>query len=94
MRGKTARLLRRVAKTNPYGDKRKSNDDETLYKKSSLHDGSIVIAPGFRMTYRYLKKFYKQGRFTTTDLRAELHSVYLQKVREEMAEKKVPVAVK
>lgn len=94
MNGKTAKLLRRVAETNPYGVKEKDFDAEsTLYGKHKNGTGTMVIAPGKRLTYKFLKKFYKQGKFTTADLRNELQSAYLRKVREEMAARQIPSKV-
>jgi hypothetical protein len=92
MRGKTAKLLRNVARTNPYGVENMDGDEKTLYGKSKLDAGSIVIAPGFRMTYRYLKKFYKRGMFTTADLRNELQAGILRKVKAEMTVSDIPVS--
>lgn len=80
MNGKTAKLLRKVARTNPYGVKN-MNEDITLYGKHRV-TGSTVVAPGFRSTYKMLKKFYKQRMFTTTDLRNELVSINLKEFAE------------
>lgn len=84
MNSKTAKLIRKVARTNPYGNK---NEDEnnTLYGKHKVH-GNTVLAPGFRATCKWLTKFHKEGRITTADLNAELRSVELQKIKEKMAE--------
>lgn len=68
MRGKTAKLLRKVAKTNPYNVK--DITGKTLYNRAQVGN-NIILAQGFRLTYKFLKKFYKAGKFTTTELRAE-----------------------
>ena len=68
MRGKTAKLLRKLAATNPY------NVDnftvETRYAKQPL--GNYIMNPGFRLSYKYLKKFYKLGHYNTATIREEL----------------------
>lgn len=71
MRGKTAKLLRRVAKTNPY--KSEKFEENTLYSRHQVKN-NILMSPGLRLTYKYLKKFYKRGNYTTNDLRKELEN--------------------
>ena len=70
MNGRMAKLLRKVAKTNPYGVDNITNT-KTLYQKSKRKD-CIQLAPGLRLTYKYLKRFYKRGEFTAADARQEL----------------------
>ena len=57
MNGKTAKLIRKVALTNPY--KTEGHDEDTKYY---LKNGSVVtLAPGKKLTTKLLKKFYKMG---------------------------------
>lgn len=69
MRGRTAKLLRKVAKTNPYY---KTPQTEEVRYKMDKRTGAMVMVACERQSYKYLKKFYKQRRYTTADLRAEL----------------------
>ena len=86
MNGKTAKLLRQVARTNPYGVEN-IDESHTLYGRSK-DKTSIVVAPGFRLTYQYLKKFYEAGMFTTDDLRQELAHAKKRKAVEKIVGKK------
>jgi hypothetical protein len=70
MNGKTAKLIRKVALTAPYGNKG-FDEEETKYV---MRESTIMLAPGVRLTEKLLKKFYKQGKFTTEDLRQGLLS--------------------
>lgn len=78
MRGKTAKLLRKVAQTNPYEIAKFDPDAETRYIIKSLSgnilnkNSTIFLAPGYRFTYKQLKKFYKDRKFNTEDLKKEL----------------------
>lgn len=69
MRGKTAKLLRSVAKTNPYEIDDKNFNSPTRYLVNK-DTGVIMLAPGQRYTYKTLKKFYKRRNFSTRELRA------------------------
>jgi hypothetical protein len=70
MNRKISKLLKKVAKTNPYGVENIDNP-RTLYQKSKSKD-CIQLAPGLRLTYKYLKRFYEEGKFTAQDARDEL----------------------
>ena len=71
MNGKTAKLIRKVALTNPY--KSPGHDEDTVkYVTNNTNSSTIMLAPGKRLTTKLLKKFYKQGKYTTNDLRKEL----------------------
>ena len=75
MNGRIAKLLRKTARTNPYGVENIDNP-KTLYQKSKRKD-CIQLAPGLRLTYKYLKRFYKRGEFTAVDVRQELREFNL-----------------
>jgi hypothetical protein len=77
MNGRIAKLLRKTARTNPYGVKNIDNP-KTLYQKSKRKD-CIQLAPGLRLTYKYLKRFYKRGEFTAADVRKELEEFNVTK---------------
>lgn len=72
MNGKTAKLIRKVAKTNPYGVK--DIMAPTKYGRSKNSAGTQVLAPGLRLTTKFIKKFYKQRFVTASDLRTELEA--------------------
>jgi hypothetical protein len=71
MNGKTAKLIRRVASTNPY--ETKNFDDETRYVYHT-NRSTWLLAPGRRLTIKILKKLYKNGFLTTQTLRDELNA--------------------
>ena len=77
MRGQTVKLIKKLARTNPYAVK--DNDAGTKYGRMKNvpmgtpdHRRPIVMSPGLRMTTKYIKKFYKAGHFTTADMRSEI----------------------
>lgn len=71
MRGKISKLIRNVAKTDPYNVGKDKINAETKYG-NSRRGNFKVLAPGFKLTVKYLKRFYKQGHFTSNDLRENL----------------------
>ena len=72
MRGKTAKLLRKVAATNVYDVKDFTHD--VNYIRSNTRKNIMLAPESLRTTYKYLKKSYKKGGFTTRDLIVELES--------------------
>lgn len=70
MRGKIAKLARKVALTNPYGVA--DIDGETKYGQSKMSPKTRVLSPGIRLSTKYIKRFYKQGKFTSADMRSEV----------------------
>ena len=65
-----SKLLKKLALTNPYGVN--SVSSEVGYTTSKMSGTTTVLKPGLKLTYRYLKKFYKLGHFTTADIRSEI----------------------
>ena len=68
MNGKTSKLIRRAAKSNPFEIEEKHMNSPTKYmwNKSKTE---LLIHPGLRMTYKKLKDMYKHKILTTDDLR-------------------------
>lgn len=68
MRGKNAKLIRKVAKETA-----KSNGIPLETKwKIRRHDDAIIVDLCLRQTYQWLKKEFKAGNLTTEDFQAAL----------------------
>lgn len=72
MNGKTAKLIRKVARTNPYAVKDMDENAPLTYGIKKGTDRTRVMKPGFRLTAKYIKRFYKKRFVTTDDMRQEL----------------------
>lgn len=78
MNGKTAKLLRRVAKTNVYDVA--NFKPEIKYMKHNVRGNVVLASECLRTSYKYLKKSYRNGDFTTKTLREELARHALESV--------------
>jgi len=72
MNGKTAKLIRNLARTNPYAVKDMDENAPLTYGIKRGTTDTRVMKPGFRLTAKYIKRFYKKGFITTDDMRKEL----------------------
>jgi hypothetical protein len=72
MNGKTAKLIRNLARTNPYAVKDMDENAPLTYGIKRGTDHTRVMKPGFRLTAKYIKRFYKKRFITTDDMRKEL----------------------
>jgi hypothetical protein len=68
MRGKTAKLIRKVARQTVSQTRVPT---ETQYKLSS-HTNAYVLQPCLRQTIKFIKKNYKEGTFTNEDMKTAL----------------------
>lgn len=69
MNGKTSKLIRRGAKSNPFEieDKHMSGATKYMWNKNKTQ---LLVHPGIRMTYKKLKQMYKNKDLTTKDLKS------------------------
>jgi hypothetical protein len=65
MRGQTAKLIRKVARQNIENTRVPAESQYTIRK----HDNAIILTPCLRQTIKFIKKSYKNGEFTTQDLK-------------------------
>lgn len=66
MNREISKLLRRVAKTDPFEFGEMSHDGGYI---ASPNRHSLLTPPGEKMAYKQLKKMYKSGQITIEDLR-------------------------